>query len=75
MYKNVKVGDTLRITGDSGFCYPSDEVVTSLEPKYDESTGAKYNVIHTGTGAYSSLTGGAVKPPKAYYIDYVKVVV
>jgi hypothetical protein len=66
-------GDTVRCTGDSGFCTPSYEKITHTTYKYDVNTGKQYKIIWlTGGRAFDSRTGNAIYPPLAYYIKPIQ---
>ena len=67
--KDLKVGDKVHCTGDSGFCDSSDEKIKKVTVQYDEHTGKAYNVIWLSGGRkFDSRDGGAMNPPLAYYI-------
>ena len=67
--KNVKAGDFVYCTGDSGFCHKSNEKVEKVTVQYDESNGKPYNVIWLSLGRkFDARHGGAMNPPTAYYL-------
>ena len=67
--KDLKVGDTVYCTGDSGFCDSSNEKIKKVTVQYDEHSGKPYNVIWlSGEREFDSRDGGAMNPPLAYYI-------
>lgn len=67
--KNIKAGDFVYCTGDSGFCDPSDEVVKKVTTQYDENSGKPYNIIHLSGGRkFDSRSGNAINPPLSYYL-------
>jgi hypothetical protein len=67
--ENVKSGDFVYCTGDSGFCHPSNEKVEKVTVQYDETDGKPYNVIWLSGGRkFDARHGGAMNPPTAYYI-------
>ena len=67
--KNLEVGNKVWCGGDSGFCYSDIEKVKRIEWKFDEDTGEKYKVIIlSGSRKFDSRNGGAITPPKAYYL-------
>lgn len=66
---NIKAGDTVHCTGDSGFCDSSNEVVEKTTEQFDEHSGESYKVIWLEGGRkFDSRTGEAMNPPTAYYI-------
>lgn len=67
--KDLKVGDKVYCTGDSGFCDSSTEKIKKVTVQYDEHNGKPYNVIWlSGERKFDSRDGGAMNPPLAYYI-------
>ncbi|MBK7362632.1 MAG: hypothetical protein IPJ01_10090 [Micavibrio sp.] len=65
---DIKKGDLVYCTGDSGFCDSETEKVTKVTILYDEDNGKPYNVIWLGDRKFDSRNGGAMNPPTAYYI-------
>lgn len=67
--KDIKKGDFVYCTGDSGFCTSSINLVTKVTTQYNEYDGTPYKVIWTGLSKYDARTGNALNPPLAYYIE------
>lgn len=71
---DVRKGSLVWVDGDSGFCHgPEQERVTGVSVRYNELTGAAYNVIHLSEGrTFDSRDGSAIDGPSAYYIHVVE---
>lgn len=67
--KDLEIGNEVWCGGDSGFCHAGVERVERVEFKFDENSGEKYKVIIlNGNRKFDSRYGGAITPPKAYYL-------
>jgi F0F1-type ATP synthase gamma subunit len=67
--KELKIGDSVFCTGDSGFCSYSYEKIKKIEYQYDEKTGKKYKVICLSNNhKFDSRNGLAITEPTGYYI-------
>jgi len=67
--KDIKTNDFVYCTGNSGFCYSSNEKVKKVTVQYDENNGTPYNVIWlSGDRKFDACNGGAMNPPLAYYL-------
>ena len=67
-----KKGDTVTITGDSGFCCTETVVIRKTQTRYDSKTGQPYQIYTTDTGQkFDGRDGWAITPPMAYYIKGV----
>lgn len=69
---DIKIGDTVRLDGYTGFCDTSDEIVTNVTTGFDDETGLTFNVIHIGNRRFDSWTGKAMNPPIMYYIEPIE---
>lgn len=65
---NLKVGDKVYHTGDSGFCQGSEETIIRVETRYNEKTGKPYTTYVIGTGQRFNQYGYPMTSPWAYYI-------
>lgn len=66
--KDAQVGDIAYVDGYSGFCYGSDELITSIITKYNPNTGEPYKVICCGRYHYRMSDGQAINEALAYKI-------
>ena len=67
--EDLKVGDIVYCTGDSGFCDSSYEKIKKIKKRFDNKTGDPYQVIVlSGNRRFDGRDGHAINPPYAYYI-------
>lgn len=67
--EEIKEGDFVYCTGDSGFCSDSTEKVTKVSIQYESKTGKPFNVIYLSGGRkFDSRHGGAMNSGTAYYL-------
>lgn len=71
--KDLKVGDRVWCGGDSSFCNSDIETITKILKRFDKNTGKRRDEICIGIRRYDSITGGALNPPYAYYIQIINV--
>jgi hypothetical protein len=70
MKKKYSAGDTVYVDCDSSFGSSSCgfEKVEEAHVRYDEMTGAPYEVYKVGSSWYDQRTGACVKGAWAYYL-------
>lgn len=65
----LQVGDEVYCDGNSSFCHLTKEAITKIEVRYDEMTGAPYNVIFIGDRQFHGITGNSMNPKSQYFIE------
>ena len=66
-----QVGETVYMDCDSSMGASScgDKEITNITQKFDEDSGVKYDVIHTGENSWDSRDGSPMRgTPQAFYI-------
>lgn len=67
--QDLKVGDSVICTGDSGFCDTSVEKILKISTKFNEYSGKPYPIIWlSGRRRFHGRKGHATTTPLAYYI-------
>jgi len=69
-----RVGESVSIDSDRGFCTGGLDTVTAVLTQFTKDTGEPYEVVYCGNSKFRADDGRPLTPPWGYYLRKVSKV-